>query len=95
MLEIEKGAKEFNIPIIRDNRKLVASVNGGLQNPSSLVFNPKWTEEKSQFAANKFSCPSLPDLERPKDDEDIAFMSVSLNQDIMHIVISVTVNFSN
>ncbi|KAL3512034.1 hypothetical protein ACH5RR_024751 [Cinchona calisaya] len=29
VLEIEKGAMEFNIPIIRANRKLVASVNGG------------------------------------------------------------------
>lgn len=78
MLEIEKDAKELTIPIIRDNRKSVASENGGLHNPSCLVFNPTWNKGKSQFAtSNRFSYPSLSDVKKPTNDEDIAFMSVS------------------
>lgn len=75
MLEIEKGAKELNIPIIRDNRKSVASANGGLRNPSCLVFNPTWNKRNSQ-PINTFSYPSLSDVNEPTNDEDIAFMSV-------------------
>lgn len=76
VLEIEKGAKEFNIPIIRANRKLVASVNGGLDNPSYLVFNPVWSNENLQHPSNWFSYPSVLGVQRPKSDEDVAFMSV-------------------
>ncbi|KAI3455195.1 hypothetical protein Pfo_011858 [Paulownia fortunei] len=76
MLEIEKGAKELNIPIIRSNRKLVASVNGGLENPSSLVFSSAWNHNHAQDAPKRFNYPSLSGVERPKSDEDIAFMSI-------------------
>ncbi|XVE56473.1 hypothetical protein DITRI_Ditri04bG0013000 [Diplodiscus trichospermus] len=74
--EIEKGAKEFNIPILRANRKLVASVNGGLDNPSPLIFNPEWSKEQSQGKASRFNYPSNLGIRRPKNEEDIAFMSV-------------------
>lgn len=74
--EIVKGVKEFNIPIIRANRKLVASVNGGLHNPSSLVFNPEWGSEQSQCISKRFNYPSTSGTKRPEREEDIAFMSV-------------------
>uniref|UniRef100_A0A803NVN3 Amidase domain-containing protein n=1 Tax=Cannabis sativa TaxID=3483 RepID=A0A803NVN3_CANSA len=37
MVEITKGAKELNVPTIRANRKLVGSVNGGLNHHSPLI----------------------------------------------------------
>ncbi|KAL0354926.1 UNVERIFIED_CONTAM: Glutamyl-tRNA(Gln) amidotransferase subunit A [Sesamum radiatum] len=76
MLEIQKGAEELNIPIIRSNRKLVASVNGGLENPSSLVFHSAWNHDHAQDAPKRFDYPSLSGVGRPKSDEDIAFMSI-------------------
>ncbi|XP_007038190.2 PREDICTED: glutamyl-tRNA(Gln) amidotransferase subunit A [Theobroma cacao] len=74
--EIAKAAKEFNIPIVRANRKLVASINGGLHNPSPLVFNPEWSKEQSQDKAGRFNHPLTLGTRRPKNEEDIAFMSV-------------------
>nr|GMC73636.1 Glutamyl-tRNA(Gln) amidotransferase subunit A [Ipomoea batatas] len=65
MLEIEKGAKEFNVPIIRANRKLVASVNGGLHNPSPLVFNAAWSDQNVQPMTERFSYPSPSSIQRP------------------------------
>ncbi|XP_057480966.1 uncharacterized protein LOC130767916 isoform X1 [Actinidia eriantha] len=76
MLEIEKNMEEFNIPIIRANRKLVASSNGGLHDPSYLVFTSRWGGEEAQEMINKFSYPSLSGVKRPKSEEVIAFMSV-------------------
>ncbi|KAM6600290.1 hypothetical protein CsatA_019899 [Cannabis sativa] len=77
MLEIVKGTEEFNIPIIRANRKLVASINGGLQYPSVLVFNPQWgTSQHQPTKSNRFKYPSSSaTLRRPSNDEDIAFMT--------------------
>ncbi|XP_034708524.1 glutamyl-tRNA(Gln) amidotransferase subunit A-like [Vitis riparia] len=74
--EIEQGATELNIPISRANRKLVASVNGGLHDPSYLVFNPEWGNEQVQSKTKRFSCPSLSGIQRPEGEEDIAFMTV-------------------
>ncbi|KAL2554843.1 Amidase family protein [Forsythia ovata] len=76
MLEIEKGVKELNIPISRANRKLVASVNGGLENPSYLVFNSAWNIDHPEKATKQFSYPALSGVQRPKSDEDIAFLSI-------------------
>ncbi|XAR50416.1 hypothetical protein NMG60_11004735 [Bertholletia excelsa] len=76
MLEIEMAVKEFNNPIIQANRKLVGSVNGGLQNPPYLIFNPHWNGKDAQDVGKKFSYPSLCGVQRPKSEEDIAFMSV-------------------
>ncbi|XP_016473725.1 uncharacterized protein LOC107795571 isoform X2 [Nicotiana tabacum] len=78
MLEIEKGANDFNIPIIRSNRKLVASTDGGLHNPSCLVFNSAWKVQQLENEPNKkLNYPSpAAGIERPKSDEDIAFMSI-------------------
>ncbi|XP_059291631.1 uncharacterized protein LOC132045117 isoform X1 [Lycium ferocissimum] len=77
MLEIEKGANDFNIPIIRSNRKLVASTDGGLQNPSCLVFNSAWKVQQLENEPNKrLNYPSPAGIQRPKSDEDIAFMSI-------------------
>ncbi|CAL5440510.1 unnamed protein product [Camellia sinensis] len=76
MLEIIKGVKQFNQPIIKSNRKLVASTNGGLHNPSCLVFNPHWGNDQAQDLRKKLNIPSLFGVQRPKSDEDIAFMTV-------------------
>ncbi|XP_059299744.1 uncharacterized protein LOC132052286 isoform X2 [Lycium ferocissimum] len=75
-LEIQKGAKDYNIPIIRSNRKLVATANGGLRNPSALVFNSAWKSQEAKQATDKFNYPVSSGIQRPKNDEDIAFMSI-------------------
>ncbi|KAL6280779.1 hypothetical protein ACE6H2_017660 [Prunus campanulata] len=76
MLEIVKGQKEFNIPIFTANRKLVASVNGGLHDPSYLVFNSAWGSEQSQHVTKRFKYPSLSGIKKPRSEQDIAFMSI-------------------
>lgn len=76
MLEIEKGAKELNIPIIKANRKIVASTNGGLKYPSSLVFTSEWKHEETLDDATRFNYPSVSGVTRPENEEDIAFMTI-------------------
>lgn len=77
MLEIEKGSKELTIPIIKDNRKIVATTNGGLKYPSPLVFNSEWKHKETHDDAKRFSYPSISSVTRPENEEDIAFMTVS------------------
>lgn len=83
MLEIAEGARELNIPIIRANRELVAYEDGGLHYPSVLVFNPEWDTNNNDtknlpkpIFAKRFKYPSSPTIQRPPDDEDIAFMTI-------------------
>ncbi|KAK2662188.1 hypothetical protein Ddye_000762 [Dipteronia dyeriana] len=76
VLEIAQGATAFNIPIIKANRKLVASKNGGLHNPSVLIFDSDWDREQAQGMSKRFIYPSLLNVRRPKNEEHIAFMSV-------------------
>jgi hypothetical protein len=77
VLDIAREAKELNLPIFAANRELVASENGGLHNPSCLIFNPEWTDEQVENASNRFSYPTRSGIQKPKTEEDIAFMSVS------------------
>ncbi|KAL1326708.1 uncharacterized protein LOC107630889 isoform X1 [Arachis ipaensis] len=74
--EIDKAAKEFNVPIIVADRKLVASENGGLHYPSPLIFNADWEYQPLHSESKKFECPSISKIQRPESEEDIAFMSV-------------------
>uniref|UniRef100_A0A0E0MG09 Amidase domain-containing protein n=1 Tax=Oryza punctata TaxID=4537 RepID=A0A0E0MG09_ORYPU len=74
--EMEDGAKEFNIPAFRDNRKLVALENGGLQNPSALLFKSSWSDESKISEKKSFQYPHTSSVHRPSKDEDIAFMSI-------------------
>ncbi|KAL0736378.1 hypothetical protein Bca4012_012588 [Brassica carinata] len=74
--EIANGATEMNVPIYRTNRKLVATKNGGLENPSPLVFNPSWNREVPRTQGKRFKYPSISGVRLPSDEEDIAFMSV-------------------
>jgi len=67
----------MNVPIYRANRKLVATKNGGLENPSPLVFNPSWNREVHRVQDKRFKYPSASGVKLPRDEEDIAFMSVS------------------
>jgi Asp-tRNA(Asn)/Glu-tRNA(Gln) amidotransferase A subunit family amidase len=76
MLEIRMGAEELNIPIIQANRELVASTNGGLHNPSCLIFNPEWSRDKTNHGSKKFSYPCISGVQSSKNEDDIAFMTV-------------------
>ncbi|KAB2000272.1 hypothetical protein ES319_D12G221000v1 [Gossypium barbadense] len=64
VLEIAKGAKVFNIPIIRTNRKLVASINGGLHNPSPLVLELGELIKKKQITSEELTGIFLKRLRR-------------------------------
>ncbi|XP_020254430.1 uncharacterized protein LOC109831506 isoform X2 [Asparagus officinalis] len=74
--EMMRGAKEFNIPTFRENRELVASEDGGLHNPSVLVFNSSWGSNEAPIKVEKFNYPSLSGVQRPTKEDDIAFMTV-------------------
>ncbi|CAL4987723.1 unnamed protein product [Urochloa decumbens] len=74
--EMEDGAKEFNVPAFRENRKLVASENGGLHNPSVLLFKSSWSGDSMISETRTFDYPRASAVHRPSNDEDIAFMSV-------------------
>ncbi|XP_010929519.1 uncharacterized protein [Elaeis guineensis] len=74
--EMMKGAKEFNIPVFRANRRLVASEDGGLHNPSVLLFNSSWGSNEAPYNNRKFNYSPLYGIKRPSSEEDIAFMSV-------------------
>ncbi|KAJ6374640.1 hypothetical protein OIU78_030185 [Salix suchowensis] len=76
VLDIAREAKEFNLPIFAANRKLVASENGGLHKPSCLIFNPEWTDTRVGNASNRLSYPTHSGIQKPKTEEDIAFMSM-------------------
>ncbi|XP_058092827.1 uncharacterized protein LOC131239238 isoform X2 [Magnolia sinica] len=74
--DMAKGALEFNIPVFKENRKLVASVNGGLRDPSVLVFNPEWGGGETHQNHQRFNYPSVSGIQRPNNKDDIVFMSV-------------------
>nr|CAB3491690.1 unnamed protein product [Digitaria exilis] len=74
--EMEDGAKEFNVPAFRENRKLVASENGGLHNPSVLLFKSSWSGDSMTSETRTFDYARASAVYRPSNDEDIAFMSV-------------------
>lgn len=75
--EIAKGVNELNVPIIKANRDLVASKNGGLQYPSPLVFSADWDYKPVHCATKRFIYPSISEIRRPESEEDIAFLTVS------------------
>lgn len=74
--EMEDGAEEFNVPAFRENRKLVALENGGLHNPSVLVFKSSWGGDAKVSESKSFNYPHTSTVRRPSNDEDIAFMSI-------------------
>ncbi|KAM3333436.1 hypothetical protein ACQJBY_028495 [Aegilops geniculata] len=76
--EMENGAKEFNVPAFRENRRLVAIKDGGLHDPSVLVFKSSWSwSSKSKVKGSEiFDYPQTSMTQRPSNDEDIAFMSI-------------------
>ncbi|KAK1271088.1 Fatty acid amide hydrolase [Acorus gramineus] len=74
--EMLKGAEEFNVPNFGMNRRLVASVDGGLHDHSVLVFKADWGHNITQPKSGKFCYPSVSGVKRPNKEEDIAFMTV-------------------
>lgn len=70
--------RDFNIPTIRANRKLVGSKNGGLCDPSPLVFDPHWGTERANKTSEMFGYPRPIGIKRPANEEDIAFMTVMM-----------------
>ncbi|MCD7455125.1 hypothetical protein HAX54_027066 [Datura stramonium] len=43
---------------------------------SPLVFNSAWKSQEAKLATDKFKYPVYSGIQRPKNDEDIAFMSI-------------------
>ncbi|KAH7683391.1 Glutaminyl-tRNA synthase (glutamine-hydrolyzing) protein [Dioscorea alata] len=76
VLDMAEGAKKFNVPMFRVNRRLVASADGGLSNPSVLVFNSSWGNVEESHEIEKFKYPSLQYVKRPIKEDDIAYMTV-------------------
>lgn len=76
MVDIVKEASEFNLPVARADRKLVATSNGGLKYPSVLVFHPDWGARQAEPSMKTFTYPLFPGIQRPANEEDIAFMSI-------------------
>ncbi|CAM0874637.1 unnamed protein product [Alopecurus aequalis] len=76
LLEMEDGVQELNVPAFRENRKLVALENGGLHNPSVLVFKSSWSGKTKAKDSKIFNYPHTSTVHRPSNDEDIAFMSI-------------------
>ncbi|KAF7024417.1 hypothetical protein CFC21_036779 [Triticum aestivum] len=74
--EMENGAKEFNVPAFRENRRLVAIKDGGLHDPSLLVFQSSWSSKSKVKESETFDYPQASMIQRPSNDEDIAFMSI-------------------
>ncbi|VAH65521.1 unnamed protein product [Triticum turgidum subsp. durum] len=74
--EMENGAKEFNVPAFRENRRLVAIKDGGLHDPSVLVFQSSWSSKSKVKESETFDYPQASMIQRPSNDEDIAFMSI-------------------
>ncbi|PNT63534.1 hypothetical protein BRADI_4g17052v3 [Brachypodium distachyon] len=75
--EMEDGAEEFNVPAFRENRKLVALENGGLHNPSALVFKSSWNGNNKVKESKSFNYPRTSMVHLPSNDEDIAFMTIT------------------
>ncbi|XP_057516631.1 uncharacterized protein LOC130797861 isoform X1 [Amaranthus tricolor] len=76
MVDIVKEALEFNLPTVKADRQLVATSNGGLKYPSVLVFDSDWDSKKVESRKKTFTFPSVRDVQRPANEEDIAFMSL-------------------
>ncbi|XP_037414630.1 glutamyl-tRNA(Gln) amidotransferase subunit A-like isoform X2 [Triticum dicoccoides] len=74
--EMENGAKEFNVPAFRENRRLVAMKDGGLHDPSVLVFKSSWSSKSKVKESEMFDYPQTSMTQHPSNDEDIAFMSI-------------------
>ncbi|XP_074579517.1 uncharacterized protein LOC141836001 [Curcuma longa] len=76
--EMATGEKEFNLPMFMVNRELIASRDGGLNDPSVLVFNSSWG--RNDEAPHKYTQfrypPSIRGIQRPNKEEDIAFMTI-------------------
>lgn len=74
--EMAIGVKTLNIPGFNAIRELVATSNGGLRHHVPLVFDSDFSREETSKPDEKFKYPALEDVQRPKSDEDLAFMSV-------------------
>ncbi|KAL6003576.1 hypothetical protein ACLOJK_023809 [Asimina triloba] len=74
--QMANGALELNVPAFQKNRKLVASINGGLHDPSVLVFNPSWDTCDTCHQHPRFNYTPISGIQRPEDEEDIAFMTI-------------------
>lgn len=71
------GVKEFNLPMFMVNRELIASRDGGLNDPSVLVFKSSWgRNDEAPHKYIQFRYPSIHGIQRPNKEEDIAFMTV-------------------
>eukprot|EP01018_Ginkgo_biloba_P017905 Gb_32412 [translate_table: standard] len=74
--EMAEGALTLNLPGFEINRKLVAFSDGGLHNPSILVFDPNMNGKPVPSFHGSFKYPILHDIVRPANDDDLAFMTI-------------------
>ncbi|KAG6516178.1 hypothetical protein ZIOFF_026627 [Zingiber officinale] len=75
--EMATGVKEFNLPMFMVNRELIASRDGGLNDPSVLVFKSSWgRNDEAPHKYIQFRYPSIHGIQRPNKEEDIAFMTI-------------------
>jgi hypothetical protein len=86
--EAANGVLTINIPGLQANRDIVGLPDGGLRNHMPLLFNPGFNKKEFSEPDAKFKYPTLSNVQRPKSDEDLAFMSVSTNQLLKHAVVS-------
>ena len=77
LMEAADGVLTINIPGFQANRDIVGYPDGGLTNPMPLVFDPGFNRKELSEPDKKFTYPTLNNVQRPKSDEDLAFMSVS------------------
>lgn len=75
--EAANGVLTINIPGIQANREIVGYPDGGLKNPMPLLFDPGFNRKEFSEPDKKFTYLTLSNVQRPKSDEDLAFMSVS------------------
>jgi len=75
--EAANGVLTINIPGLQANRDIVGYPDGGLKYHMPLLFDPGLNRKEFCEPDIKFTYPTLSNVERPKSDEDLAFMSVS------------------
>lgn len=74
--EAANGILTINIPGLQANRDTVGYPDGGLRNHMPLLFDPGFNKKEFSKPDTKFKYPTLNNVQRPKSDEDLAFMSV-------------------
>ena len=68
------------IPYYQQNRAVVGLPDGGLANPMPLLFDPTLGQKPVDHNLGNFAYPALTNITRPKNDTDVAYMTVRVTQ---------------